>query len=65
MTLAAANAVHMTGKAKRLSKKTNQIAQTVREDFPFIDRALLGEIYSEQPNVALERLRELGFAPFD
>lgn len=68
LALAVANAVHMIGKAKRLSRHAQVIAQTLRADFPSVDRALLGEIYFEQPDVALERLRglrELRFAPFD
>lgn len=63
-----ANAVHMAGKARQVSARTRAIAATIRSDWPSVDRALLGEVYFDQPDVARERLEALhsfGFAPFD
>lgn len=66
--LAVANALHMIRKASEVARRTQAIAATIRDRFPDIDRALLGQIYFDQPDVALERLSLLfarGFAPFD
>ena len=63
-----ANAVHMIGKARQVASRTRAIAETIRSDWPAVDRALLGEVYFDQADVAherLEALRALGFAPFD
>lgn len=65
---AAANALHMMKKASEVAVRTRAIAQTLRSTYPQVDRALLAEIYFDQPDIALERLtvlHELGFAPFD
>lgn len=66
--LAVANALHRVKKANDLARRTRAIAQTIRDDYPHVDRALLADIYFEQPQTALERLKaphDLGFPPFD
>jgi hypothetical protein len=66
--LTVANALHMIRKAREVSATTQKIARVVRDTYPNVDHALLGEIYFDQPDVALERLKslhDLGFAPFD
>ncbi len=67
VVFAGINAVNMIGKAARLSGQTGEIAASIREQFPAIDPALLREIYFDQPQIAIERIRtlhELGFPPF-
>lgn len=66
--LAVANSLHLIHKAAGVAAKTQAIATTVRECYPDIDRNLLGEIYFDQPDIALQRLtmlHALHFAPFD
>jgi len=66
--LVVANALHLIHKAREVSARTQTIARAVRDSYPEVDRGLLGEIYFDQPDVALQRLkalRDLGFAPFD
>jgi len=66
--LVVANSLHLMHKAAGVAGKTRAIAAIVRSDYPRINRALLGEIYFDQPDVAAKRLsalHALGFAPFD
>lgn len=66
--LALANALHMVKKAYEVGTRSRAIASTIRATYPHVDRALLGEIYFDQPDVAMSRLdmlHALGFAPFD
>ena len=66
--LAAVNALHMIKKAGDVATKTESMARTIRDTYPQVDRSLLAEIYFDQPDVALERLkrlREWRFPPFD
>lgn len=68
VVFASVNALHLISKAGRLSVRTQAVAATVREQFPAVAPALLAQIYFDQPEVALARLRmlhELGFPPFD
>jgi hypothetical protein len=65
---AVANATHMINKAREVGEHTADIAAAIRTTYPDVDRAILGEIYFDQPDVALARLRalhDLGFPPFD
>jgi hypothetical protein len=65
---AVANAFHMINKAREVGMHTAGLASAIRASYPDVDRAILGEIYFDQPDVALARLRalhDLGFAPFD
>lgn len=65
---AAVNALHMIKKAGDVATKTESIARTIRDTYPQVDRSLLAEIYFDQPDVALERLKRLHewrFPPFD
>jgi len=66
--LALANALHMVKKAYEVGTRATATERAIRATYPRVDRALLGEIYFDQPDVALSRLetlRALGFAPFD
>lgn len=61
------NALHMVDKAHQVALRTQAIAESIRTDWPRVDRALLRDAYFGQPDLAwkrLEALRELGFAPF-
>ncbi|MBO9664293.1 hypothetical protein [Dokdonella sp.] len=65
---AVVNALHMVKKAGGVATRTESMARTIRDSYPQVDRSLLAEIYFDQPDVALERLRRLyewGFPPFD
>jgi hypothetical protein len=66
--LATANALHMVKKAHEVGTHATAIEAAIRASYPRVDRALLGEIYFDQPDVAssrLDTLRALGFPPFD
>ncbi|MCK9488861.1 MAG: hypothetical protein M0Q42_05595 [Xanthomonadales bacterium] len=68
VVFASVNALHLISKASRLSARTEIVAATIRDQFPAVDPTLLAEIYFQQPEVALARLRmlqQLGFPPFD
>ena len=65
---AVANAIHMINKARQVGEHTANVASTIHTSYPDVDRAILGEIYFDQPDVARARLRtlhDLGFPPFD
>ena len=65
---ATANALHMVKKAYEVGTHANAIAAAIRTSYPNVDRALLGEIYFDEPDVAkarLDTLHALGFPPFD
>jgi hypothetical protein len=66
--LATANALHMVKKAYEVGTHASAIETTIRASYPQVDRALLGEIYFDEPDVAMSRLdtlHALGFPPFD
>jgi hypothetical protein len=65
--LATANALHMMKKAYEVGTHASAIETTIRTSYPHVDRAVLGEIYFDEPDVAmarLETLHTLGFPPF-
>jgi hypothetical protein len=58
----------MVKKAQEAGAHATAIEAAIRASYPRVDRALLGEIYFDQPDVAssrLDTLRSLGFPPFD
>jgi hypothetical protein len=65
---ATANALHMVKKAREVGTRATAIESAIRTSYPSVDRALLGEIYFDEPDVAMKRLdmlHALGFPPFD
>ena len=66
--LAVFNGVHLMKKASQVSEHAHELAQEIRQTYPNVRPAILGEIYFDQPDLALQRLsmlRTWGFAPFD
>lgn len=66
--LAVFNGVHLMKKASQVSEHAREVAQEIRQTYPNVRPAILGEIYFDQPDVARQRLSMLhawGFAPFD
>ena len=66
--LATANALHMIKKAYEVGTHASAVEATIRTSYPNVDRAVLDEIYFDEPDVAMARLdtlHALGFPPFD
>lgn len=65
---AAANALHMVNKAAQVGTRSAAIAAGIRDSYPDVHPAALGDIYFGQTEVAADRLRRLhdwGYAPFE
>lgn len=67
MLFALGNAIHLAKNAADVGRRAAEITARIRASYPCVDEALLREIYFDQPEVAMERLRILharGLAPF-
>lgn len=64
---AVVNALHMTGKAIKVSRTADGYAEQIRAQYPDYDRAMLERAYGSRAGAAVEHLqtwRQHGFAPF-